>query len=257
MFRSVVFILVVAVTSTSLHAQITADSERLVSYETLYLLVNVKQPPFDNVYLRYALAMATDRHAITRLLQPGERNYTATKGFVPPYAGYAPLERVVVTVDGEQIDVLSYDPAMARKMLLKGLVKGQSKNGLRIEVLAYDDDETVILTNALTEMWAKNLGAQVVVTLKRWHDYLASVDRLDFDGVALQGRSTLMAQPDALLFSAMFNLEKLGWTDREIMATLDHIGSERSYFKAAAKLAVAEERLLKSMPIIPLFSRTP
>ncbi len=254
--RIVAFLLTVAVAGT-LQAQITADSGRLVNYETLYLLVNVKQPPFDDVDVRYALAMATDREAITRLFRNDQQTYTAGRGFVPPYAGYAPVDRLMVTVAGEQLDVLSYDPAAARRLLLAGRPKAQSASALRVEILAYDDEETVTLTRALAEMWTKNLGAQVVVRLKPWHDYLQAVDRLDFAGVALQGRSTLRSQPDSFLFSAMFELEKFGWTDREIMTTLDHIGSEPSYFKAAAKLRRTEERLLRSMPVIPLFSRTP
>ena len=257
MLRILLCALVFAVGSVSMHAQITADSNRLVHYETLYLVVNVKRPPFDNVYLRYALAMATDRLALTKLLEKDGTHYVAGGGFVPPYAGYAPIEHLRVMVDGEELDIVSYEPAAARRMSLKARASTDAADPLNVEILAYAGDEAEILTRALSEMWTRNLGVRVNITLKPWHEYLNAAERFDFAGVAFQGRSMLMAQPDTLLFSAMFELEKVGWTDREVMNTLDRIGSEHSYFRAASKLRATEERILRQMPIIPLFSRTP
>jgi oligopeptide transport system substrate-binding protein len=238
-------------------AQVTADSDQLVNYETLYLLFNVNRPPFDDVHVRYALAMATDRRALTAVMAAGSsQNYVAGVGLLPPYAGYPPIDHVEVTVDGETYDVVSFNPSAARQLFAKAK-RGTSAGRLEVEVLAHEDEETAVLTRELAKMWKDNLGIDVRITLKPWHAALKSAAAFDFNGLALEGRSTLRSQPDSLLFAPMFLLEKAGWTDREIMKTLDRIGSERNYARAAAKLRMTEERLLKQMPLIPLFSRTP
>ncbi len=245
-------------TALPMMAQITASSDELVNFETLYLLFNVRKQPFDDVLVRYALTLATDRERISRLVSTDAQRALAARGLLPPYAGYLPPEHVFVMVAEKHIDLLRYDPAAARDVLAASRWRRKNPGRrLGVEILAYSDDETEKITAALTDMWRTNLDANVKVALKPWHEALTAADAFRFDGVALDGRSILMSQPDTLLSAPMFKLEKIGWTDREIMTTLNYVGSEPSYSRAADKLRNVEQRLLTLMPIIPLFSRRP
>jgi oligopeptide transport system substrate-binding protein len=221
-------------------------------YETLYFLVNVKQRPYDDVRVRYALAMATDREAISDAVRAERPGYVPARGLVPPYAGYEPLQHLEVAVGEQNYDVLSYDPAGARQLL----ANAGYRSTLTVDLLVYTDAETERLATALAKMWKDNLGVEVRTTSRPWHDYLTALDKFSFD-VAIAGRSTLMGEAGTLLFSPLFQLEKIGWTDREMLAALDTVGSVRDAQESSRILQQTEARLLKQMPIIPLFSRTP
>lgn len=228
-------------------------------YETLYFLVNVKQRPFDDVRVRYALAMATDREAISGAVRTERQRYVPARGLVPPYKGYEPLQHLEVAVSDRKYDVLSYDPAGARQLLASaGYPNGQSSDGdtLTIEFLVYADEETERLAMALAKMWKATLGVEVRTTSRPWRAYLAALDQFTFD-VAIAGRSTLMGGAGTLLFAPLFQLEKIGWTDREMLAVLDTVGSVRDAEESSRILRQTEARLLRQMPVIPLFSRTP
>jgi oligopeptide transport system substrate-binding protein len=238
---------------------LSSDAPANSLYETLYLLINVKQPPFDDVRVRYALAMATDREAISGTVRTERQRYVPARGLVPPYAGYEPLRHLEVAVGGHKYDVLSYDPAGARQLLANaGYPNGKSSNGaaLTVALLVYTDEETERLATSLAKMWKDNLGVEVRTTSRPWHDYLAALDEFTFD-VAIAGRSTLMGEAGTLLFSPLFQLEKIGWTDPAMLATLDTVGSVRDAQESSRILQQTEARLLRQMPIIPLFSRTP
>jgi ABC-type transport system substrate-binding protein len=251
---------VVIVLSCATPPQPVDDAADSRLYETLYLLVNVKQSPFDDVRVRMALAMATDRNLVSRLRGDGDQQYIPARGLVPPYVGYVPLERLDVTVGARSYDVLAYDVAAARELLASaGYPGGRNIDGsvLTVEVLVNTDEETEKLTNVLRALWRDNLGVEVRVTSKPWRDYLATLDAFGFRGVAIAGRSVLMSEADTLLFSALFELEKAGWTQPETLAVLNTTRSLEDATEAARRLREVEARLLSQMPIIPLFSRTP
>jgi oligopeptide transport system substrate-binding protein len=60
------------------------DLHRLPMLQSLYYAINTKKPPFNNVLLRYALNMATDKNAIATALG-GD---IPAIGYVPPIEGY-------------------------------------------------------------------------------------------------------------------------------------------------------------------------
>ena len=71
------------------------------------------RPPLDNVVLRYALNMATDKEEIARFLGMGQ---IAAKTRVPPLEGYPSPASLRMEVHGRKCDVLAFNPADAREI---------------------------------------------------------------------------------------------------------------------------------------------
>ena len=78
--------------------------------------INTAQAPLNNVLIRYALNMATDKHAIAAFVGAGR---TPALSFVPSFDGYSPNTTLPVDIDGTECDVLAYNPAAARELLRK------------------------------------------------------------------------------------------------------------------------------------------
>jgi ABC-type transport system substrate-binding protein len=94
---------------------------------SLYYSINSTKPPLDNVLVRYALNMATDKQALVEFLGAGQ---IPALNVVPPMDGYPSPKTLEVAVDGETYDVLAYDPEGARGLLAKaGFPGGIGGNG--------------------------------------------------------------------------------------------------------------------------------
>jgi len=238
-------------------------SESSSFFETIYFVVNTTSPPFDNVLVRYALAMATDRPAITNALREEKFMYYPGIGLVPAYAGYETIRRLDVVIDGKTYDVLSYDPKAARELLAKGGFPegvGKNKKKLVIEVLIYAGTDTQKLIGIVGQQWQQNLGIDIVALNRKWHDYLAEKSERNFKGVAVDGKALLLADASNLLSFASGEVEKKPcWDDQKFHQML------RDASKVASSDATlgnsmfreCEAYLLRSMPVIPLYSRQP
>jgi len=66
--------------------------------------ISTKRPPLDNLLLRYALNMATDKDATTRFLGAGE---SPARSRVPPLEGYRPAQSLLVEINGRPYDILA------------------------------------------------------------------------------------------------------------------------------------------------------
>lgn len=85
------------------------------------VLFNVEKPPFDDVRVRRALALATDRESIAKLL--GFNQYRAKTDF---------LSGTTRGYDGSHQDVLRYDPAEANRLLDEAGWTSRDAEGFRV-----------------------------------------------------------------------------------------------------------------------------
>jgi ABC-type oligopeptide transport system substrate-binding subunit len=69
--------------------------------------ISTNRPPWDNLILRYALNMATDKEAVTRFLGMGQ---LPAKTRVPAFPGYTSPASMPVVISGRPCDVLEYNP---------------------------------------------------------------------------------------------------------------------------------------------------
>lgn len=128
-----------------------------------YVGFNNTLPPFDNVYVRQAFALAVDREALVRDALAGTA--VATGRVLPP--GF-PGSQNAVRGQG-------FDPSAARETLgLAGFLSGQ---GLPPVTLAYaqeGDNQRVV--EALVRFWRDNLGVNVRVQALELNDFSAQLD---------------------------------------------------------------------------------
>jgi oligopeptide transport system substrate-binding protein len=121
---------------------------RPVLYQHNYV-INTRKRPFDNVLLRYALSMATDRDAMARTLQRGD---APVPGYVLAMAGYEPTRSLAVTVQGRTCDVLAHDPKGARELLAAaGFPGGIGPDGRRLSIEILTPE--VFLEEVLQNQW--------------------------------------------------------------------------------------------------------
>src|SRR5581483_6436978 len=91
-----------------------------------------KKEPFDNVLVRYAFNMATDKSAVANVFGFGR---VPARTLVPPVAGYRPPDSLLVNVADKSYDVLAYDPAGARELLAAaGFSGGLDGRGRRVRI---------------------------------------------------------------------------------------------------------------------------
>jgi peptide/nickel transport system substrate-binding protein/oligopeptide transport system substrate-binding protein len=124
------------------------DFKSAASLATRYIGFNNKKPPFDNVDVRRAFALAVDKQALSDQVLAGQ---------------VVAANRILPTgLLGTQLPVtgLALDPAAAKAALAQaGFADG---NGLPEITLAYGqegDNETV--AQAIQSMWEQNLGVKV------------------------------------------------------------------------------------------------
>jgi oligopeptide transport system substrate-binding protein len=116
---------------------------------TSYMGFDVSQPPFDDVRVRRAFALATDREALAEVVLRGH-SAPATGGFIPPgMPGHSPRL------------VLPYEPDRARQLLAEaGYARGCGFPPA--ELLARRGHEPQ--SEYLKAQWQENLGVDVALT---------------------------------------------------------------------------------------------
>ena len=116
--------------------------------------ISTKRPPLDNLLLRYALNMATDKDATTRFLGAGQ---TPARSRVPPLDGYRSPQSLLVEINGRTCDVLAYDPRAARE-LWAAAASAEARLPLSIHYPARVDSR--LLAEILQHQWRENLGVE-------------------------------------------------------------------------------------------------
>lgn len=157
---------------------------------TYYYRFNCKQPPFDDVRVRKALAMCIDREAIVRsITRRGERAQSSmvTPGLMVPLppgwrAGpssgpdspdHGPGWRVSddhKSLYYEPADGLPFDPAAARKLLADaGYGPGGKPFATKagpVQLLLNDSPIHKPIAEAIAKMWQEHLGLKVELELQ-------------------------------------------------------------------------------------------
>lgn len=219
-----------------------------------FIAVNTRTPPLDNVLLRYALNMATDKRQLAQLA-----NGTAEAARTPVVSvrGYVPPSVVPVTINGHTYDVSSYNPLDAKEMLAAaGFPGGTQKNGLPLHlpiIYSLPADEDVV--EVLRRQWHDVLGIEVSATKVESSVYIATL----LGGRYALGLGEWADLPEPTwYFNMLFLGDNGGGTYWKSPKFIQMVAQARAIVDSAQrmnKVAECDRVLMESMPLIPLTHR--
>ena len=131
-----------------------------------FIRFNVLRPPFSDVRVRKAFALAVDKKRIVeRITRGGER---ITSHLTPDGLHYQPPEG------------LGYDPNAARKLLAEAGFPG-GKNFPRFQYLFNSSPGNEQMAVELQAMWRNELGVEMELRQAEWKVYLDLQSKVDYD----------------------------------------------------------------------------
>lgn len=201
---------------------------------------NTTRPPFNDVRVRRAFALAIDREAIvTRVTRGGQiPGYRFTPAGFP---GYDPAVALAGTVDE------------ARQLLAAaGYPGGQGLPA--VEVLYNTHEGHKQIAESLQEMWRQNLGAHVTLRNEEWATYLDSQDNLNFS-LSRSGWIADYMHPHTFLeiFVSGGGNNDTGWSNAEYDALRQQAFGVATDAERFAIYERMERILMDELPILPIY----
>jgi ABC-type oligopeptide transport system substrate-binding subunit len=216
------------------------EYRRLPQLVTMYLQFDVSRPPFDDVRVRRAFVLATDREALVRTTSPG--CFPATGGFVPPgMPGHSP-----------EIGLLSA-PGRARQLLAEAGYPGG--RGFPAVEWSVRTDQAHLAEN-LQAQWEENLGVKIKWETVEWQEILARLGE-QVPNLLIMGWAADYPDPDNFLRARIDHIQQQsGWRNqgygslvKRAQRSLDQ-GERMELYREAEQILVAEA------PIMPIFHRS-
>lgn len=208
-----------------------AELHRAPMMETRYLVLNTRRPALRDVRVRRALLLALDRARLVDLVF--RRSQSAAPRFLPP--ALAPA--------GPGPALPAADPAAARALLQAAGVDPKSLP--KLELTAWSASQLPLL-EAIQALWKQELGLDVALATRDAKVHLAALAAGDFDLGFITAIPDL-ADPANLLADFVSGAPENypQWRDPAFDAAL-----------ARGDFAAAEQRLLESAAVIPLYFNT-
>ena len=225
--------------------------KKRLSYRTRFLVHVLRNQhrdgPFNDVLIRYALNMATDKRAIAAFVGAGRTPALSLYAVIP---GYPRNDTLSVDIDGTECDVLEHNPSAARELLRKAGV-----TSLRIDVQYPNRPATADLPLILQQQWRNTLGAHVFPVAQEEQVWIQSRSALAYRGLSERGWFGDYPDPNTFLemFLAGQNVSGSGWSDSQYDVMLAHANTETNRRERMQKLAACERFVLGQMPILPLY----
>ncbi len=211
-------------------------------FESYFLRFNVTRPPFTDVRVRRALALAIDREAIVKnVLRGGQTPATA---LTPPgLAGYNPPAFV------------THDVPAAKKLLADaGFPDGRGFPVFELVTLSSELNQRI--AEAVQQMWRHDLGLDVAISQKEFKVLLQVVDNAVLDYAIARGR-WIAEYPDPLTYLSIFvagnGVNCTGYADPAYDALLDEAARSPTPAARLVILHSAESHLLEQMPFAPIY----
>ena len=204
-----------------------------------YYGFNVRKPPFDDVRVRRAFALAIDRSQFPALLRGGEQPQSS---WIPPGMPDANPELG-----------LRFDPEQARALLREAGIDPAQLAPVKI---VYNSDQThKLVAEKVQAFWRDNLGVRVEVENREWKVYLKELST-DPPAVFRMGWGADFPDPDNFmnLFTSESENNHTGWGNRDYDALVARAAreadpAERQRLYDRAQRILCEE----DVPIVPLF----
>jgi oligopeptide transport system substrate-binding protein len=214
--------------------------KRVPQLRGYYYGFRTDQKPFNDVRVRKAFMMATDRKVFPTVLHGGE---APAPSWIPPGM---PSHNPKIG--------LPFNPPEARRLLREaGYPEGK---GLPPIVLAYNTEEDhKMVAEAVQGMWQRNLGVVVKLENLEWKVYLKKLQN-DPPNVFRMGWGADYPDPDNFmkLFTAHSGNNHTRWKNPRYDQLLEQAARELDTVKRSKLYDEAQKILTESeLPIMPLF----
>jgi oligopeptide transport system substrate-binding protein len=204
--------------------------------DTGYSAFDVTRPPFDDVRVRLAFVLATDRETLADMVMRGYA-FPATGGFVPP------------GMPGHSEGIgLPYDPERARQLLAEAGYPG-GRGFPDVEALLPSRPGARDTAEYLHAQWRENLGLDIPWEAMEWATYL---DRLGKAPPHLFGMGWICDYPDPDSFLRVAIRLHTRWrneTHDELVEEARQITDQEERMKLYQE---ADRILVEEAPILPL-----
>lgn len=216
-------------------------------HETRYLAFNVRRPPLDDARVRRALALAVDREALVAAVTKGGQQ--PARHFLPPGLG------------GHRSDLdLTRPAASAAAALAEAralLAAAGYPDGAGFPTLEFSSWVNTPVLEAIQQMWRRELGVTTAIVQREGKVHVAGLIAGDF------AIGFMPAIPDFDSPLALLGLFTTGapenyphWSDARYDAHVAAATRATEPARRAAELRAAEERLLRELPVAPLYFNT-
>ena len=206
---------------------------------TMYLQFDVSRPPFDDVRVRQAFVMATDREALVGAVRPD--CFPAMGGFVPPgMPGYSAGAG------------LAYDLGQARQLLAEAGYPGGQDFPV-VECLTLPD--RIDIGEDLHVRWRENLGVDIRWEKKEGHLFLTQLGE-HVPHLYILGWRADYPDPDSFLRALIGDTQRQRWRNEDYKGLVKQAQHSLDQGERIKLYGEAERILAEEAPIMPLFHRS-
>jgi len=208
---------------------------------TYFYRFNLEEPPFDDVRVRLAFNLATDRQAIVEKVTKGGQ--VPARCFTPPgTGGFSPESR------------FRFDPQKAKALIQDYLDEKGLKSLPKIELKYNTSEGHKKVAEALQGMWKNHLGAEIQLLNMEWKVFLSTIEKRDF---SLARAGWIGDYVDANTFLHMWRTgdghNNTGWSNARYDELLELAAKESDSEKRFSYFEECEKLLSEHAPILPIY----
>lgn len=208
---------------------------------TYFYRFNLEEPPFDDVRIRLAFNLATDRQAIVEKVTKGGQ--VPARCFTPPgTGGFSPESR------------FRFDPQKAKALIQDYLDEKGLKSLPKIELKYNTSEGHKKVAEALQGMWKNHLGAEIQLLNMEWKVFLSTIEKRDF---SLARAGWIGDYVDANTFLHMWRTgdghNNTGWSNARYDELLELAAKESDPEKRFSYFEECEKLLSEHAPILPIY----
>jgi len=207
---------------------------------TFYVGFDVSRPPFDDLKVRQAFALAINKEHFASVVMMGTVS-PATGGLIPP------------GMPGHSPGVASpYDPELARKLLADAGYNTKKDNAFqRLKALTVAHRSHNHALDYLADQWLENLGIEITWKQLEFDEFYEILD-CDVPHIYLSAWTADYPDPNSFLDATSWR-RTTGWDHEEFNRLVAKAKRIMDQEKRMRIYHQAEVILMEESPIIPLF----